>query len=286
MKKIEKAALFMQENRELFQCPICKDTFDQLEGNSLSCLNGHLFDISKKGTLYFLLKGTKNEYDKEMLSSRFNIATAGLFHPLLDELYKCIIEKEDGHTLDVGCGEGSQLDYLTTLGLKGQKIGFDISKDAIQLAANHFSTAFWCVADLAQSPFASQQYDTILNIFSPSNYKEFDRLLKKGGQVIKVVPEKDYLIELRKLFYRDQAEKQTYSNEVVIEKFKEHFPSMEMKRINYSFELTQSLFEDLMKMTPLSWGASPSSKEYALAHPLQSVTIDVCVLVGQKLADV
>ncbi|EDP67830.1 ribosomal RNA large subunit methyltransferase A, putative [Carnobacterium sp. AT7] len=282
MKKIEKAALFMQENRELFQCPICKDTFDQLEGNSLSCLNGHLFDISKKGTLYFLLKGTKNEYDKEMLSSRFNIATAGLFHPLLDELYKCIIEKEDGHTLDVGCGEGSQLDYLTTLGLKGQKIGFDISKDAIQLAANHFSTAFWCVADLAQSPFASQQYDTILNIFSPSNYKEFDRLLKKGGQVIKVVPEKDYLIELRKLFYRDQAEKQTYSNEVVIEKFKEHFPSMEMKRVNYSFELTQSLFEDLMKMTPLSWGASPSSKEYALAHPLQSVTIDVCVLVGQK----
>lgn len=282
MKKIEKAALFMQENRELFQCPICKDTFDQLEGNSLSCLNGHLFDISKKGTLYFLLKGTKNEYDKEMLSSRFNIATAGLFHPLLDELYKCIIEKEDGHTLDVGCGEGSQLDYLTTLGLKGQKIGFDISKDAIQLAANHFSTAFWCVADLAQSPFASQQYDTILNIFSPSNYKEFDRLLKKGGQVIKVVPEKDYLIELRKLFYRDQAEKQTYSNEVVIEKFKEHFPSMEMKRINYSFELTQSLFEDLMKMTPLSWGASPASKEYALTHPLKRVTIDVCVLIGQK----
>lgn len=166
--------------------------------------------------------------------------------------------------------------------MKGQKIGFDISKDAIQLAANHFSTAFWCVADLAQSPFASQQYDTILNIFSPSNYKEFDRLLKKGGQVIKVVPEKDYLIELRKLFYRDQAEKQTYSNEVVIEKFKEHFPSMEMKRVNYSFELTQSLFEDLMKMTPLSWGASPASKEYALAHPLQSVTIDVCVLVGQK----
>ena len=282
MKKIEAAALFMKENSELFQCPVCEAVFSKTDGNSLSCVNGHLFDISKKGTLYFLLKGTKNEYDKEMLSSRFNIATAGLFHPLLDDLYPSIAEKENGHTLDVGCGEGSQLDYLTTLGLKGQKIGFDISKDEIQLAANHFSTAFWCVADLAQSPFASQQYDTILNIFSPSNYKEFDRLLKKGGQVIKVVPEKDYLIEFRKLFYRDQAEKQTYSNEVVIEKFKEHFPSMEMKRVNYSFELTQSLFEDLMKMTPLSWGASPASKEYALAHPLQSVTIDVCVLIGQK----
>ncbi|WP_035052514.1 methyltransferase domain-containing protein [Carnobacterium pleistocenium] len=282
MRKIEKAALFLKENRELFQCPICKEVFDQIEGNSLSCTNGHLFDISKKGTLYFLLKGTKNEYDKEMLSSRFNIATAGLFHPLLDELYKSIAKKENGHTLDVGCGEGSQLDYLTTLGLNGQKIGFDISKDAIQLAATHFSNAFWCVADLAQSPFASEQYDTILNIFSPSNYKEFDRLLKKGGQVIKVVPEKDYLIELRKLFYRDQEEKQTYSNEVVITKFKEHFPTLEIKRVKYSFELTPTLFEDLMKMTPLSWGASSASKEYALTHPLQEITIDVCVLIGQK----
>lgn len=282
MRKIEKAALFLKENRELFQCPICKETFDQIEGNSLSCTNRHLFDISKKGTLYFLLKGTKNEYDKEMLSSRFNIATAGLFHPLLDELYKSIAKKENGHTLDVGCGEGSQLDYLTTLGLNGQKIGFDISKDAIQLAATHFSNAFWCVADLAQSPFASEQYDTILNIFSPSNYKEFDRLLKKGGQVIKVVPEKDYLIELRKLFYRDQEEKQTYSNEVVITKFKEHFPTLEIKRVKYSFELTPTLFEDLMKMTPLSWGASSASKEYALTHPLEEITIDVCVLIGQK----
>ena len=282
MKKIAKAALFVQENSELFQCPICKDAFDQIEGNSLSCKNGHLFDISKKGTLYFLLKGTKNEYDKEMLSSRFNIATAGLFHPLLDELYKSIAKKEDGHTLDVGCGEGSQLDYLASLGLSGQKIGFDISKDAIQLAATHFSNAFWCVADLAQSPFASQQYDTILNIFSPSNYKEFDRLLKKGGQVIKVVPEKDYLIELRQLFYRDQEDKQTYSNEVVIAKFKEHFPTLEIKHVKYSFELTPALFEDLMKMTPLSWGASPESKEYALTHPLNKVTIDVCVLIGQK----
>lgn len=282
MKKIAKAALFVQENKELFQCPICKGGFDQFEGNSLSCTNGHLFDISKKGTLYFLLKGTKNEYNKEMLSSRFKIATAGLFHPLLDELYKNIAKKENGHTLDVGCGEGSQLDYLTSLGLKGQKIGFDISKDAIQLAATHFSNAFWCVADLAQSPFASQQYDTILNIFSPSNYKEFNRLLKKGGQVIKVVPEKDYLIELRQLFYRDQEDKQTYSNEAVIAKFKEHFPTLEIKQVKYSFELTPTLFEDLMKMTPLSWGASPESKEYALTHPLKKVTIDVCVLIGQK----
>ena len=90
------------------------------------------------------------------------------------------------------------------------------------------------------------------------------------------------MIELRQLLYRDQEEKQTYSNEVVIAKFKEHFPLMEIKTIKYSFDLTPSLFADLMKMTPLSWGASSGAKEYAMDHPLKKITIDVCVLIGQK----
>ena len=69
---------------------------------------------------------------------------------------------------------------FTKSGVSGTKIGFDISKDAIQLAASHyFDDAFWCVADLAHSPFAGEQFDAILNILSPSHYEEFGRLLKK-----------------------------------------------------------------------------------------------------------
>ena len=59
MKKIEKAAGFMKEHSELFQCPICKDSFDQVDGNSLSCINGHLFDISKKRDPLFFIKRNK-----------------------------------------------------------------------------------------------------------------------------------------------------------------------------------------------------------------------------------
>lgn len=280
MKKIDSAVQFLTEQMDLFQCPVCRQAFQQVENKSLRCESGHLFDLSKKGTLYFLLKGSKNEYDKEMLTARFQIAQAGLFNPLLDSVYQHIQNKETGHLLDVGCGEGSQLDYLTELGLKGQRIGFDISKDAIQLAASHFTSVFWCVADLAQSPFATNQYDTILNIFSPSNYQEFERLLKPGGQVIKVVPEKDYLMELRALFYHDQKERQDYSNELVIKKFKEHFSSIATQRVRYQFPLGDEAFKDLMKMTPLSWGASETAKQYALEHPLTSVTVDVCLLIG------
>lgn len=282
MKKIESANEFFKKNMNLFECPVCHCEFRKIEKNSLQCTNDHSFDLSKKGTIYFLLKGSKNEYNREMLEARYNIAQAGLFNPLLEAVYSHIEHKTGGSLLDVGCGEGSQLDYLTQLGLSGNNIGFDISKDAIQLAAGNFTSAFFCVADLAQSPFATRKYDTILNIFSPSNYEEFERLLKKDGLIIKVVPENDYLIELRKLFYHDQKEKQTYSNQLVIEKFKEHFLEIETRRISYSFSLTKENFLDLMMMTPLSWGASEEAKQYATDHPLAKITVDVRLLIGKN----
>lgn len=282
VKKIELANQFLENNMSLFKCPVCESKFNKIENHSLQCEQNHSFDLSKKGSLYFLLKGSKNEYDREMLVARYAIAQVGLFNPLLEAIYSHIEYKKDGSLLDVGCGEGSQLDYLTQLGLTGNNIGFDISKDAIQLAAGNFTSAFFCIADLAQSPFATNEYDTLLNIFSPSNYEEFERLLKKDGLIIKVVPEKDYLIELRKLFYHDQKEKQSYSNQLVIDKFKDHFLEIETKRIRYSFSLSKQNFLDLMKMTPLSWGASAEAKEYALNHPLSEITIDVCLLIGKK----
>lgn len=279
LKKIEKAKLFLQENLELFQCPICKEPFQTVEGNSLVCMEGHNFNLSKKGTVHFLTKGVSNEYNTEMLSSRFRIAQAGLFHDMLDEIMVHIEEKE-GVTIDIGSGEGSQLDYLFSLGLRGKQIGFDISKDAIALAGSHFTESFWCVADLADSPFASRQYDTLLNIFSPSNYLEFKRMLKPKGKLLKIVPDKDYLMELRNVLYRDREEKQSYSNELVVAKFQEHFPDSQTYEIRYTFPLTLENYQDLVEMTPLSWGASENAKEYALAHPLKEITIHVCLLVG------
>lgn len=281
MKKIERAKLFLQEHMDLFQCPICKDSFYKIEGNSLECGQGHSLNISKKGTVHFLTKTMSNDYTADMLSPRYRIAQAGLFNEMLEVIYSHI-DAASGTTIDVGSGEGSQLNYLSQLGLKGEQIGFDISKDAISLAASHFENAFWCVADLAQSPFASEQYDTLLNIFSPSNYKEFHRMLKPNGKCLKIVPEKDYLIELRSLLYRDREDKQSYSNDKVVAKFKEHFEDTQTDTIKYTFPLTLENYHDLIEMTPLSWGASQESIDYARSHPLKEITIHVRLLVGKK----
>ncbi|WP_377570392.1 hypothetical protein [Paenibacillus farraposensis] len=49
--------------------------------------------------------------------------------------------------------------------------------------------SLWYVADLAHCPFASQQFDGILKILSPSNYAEFTRVLTEEGCILKVIPE-------------------------------------------------------------------------------------------------
>ena len=283
MKKIESSKHFLLEHLDLFQCPVCGEKFQEVKGNSIVCIQNHQFDLSKKGTLHLLSKGGQNEYDREMLSSRKSLAESGFFQPLLDEVFQYIDYPKTAVVLDVGCGEGSHLHYLTAKGLTGLKIGFDISKDAIQLATAHFyEDAFWCVADLAHSPFAAEKFDVILNIFSPSHYQEFERLLKKEGKIIKVVPDADYLIELREKVYEFDESKQEYENENVVNLFKEHYSDCVHKHVKYTVELTEETAKWLVEMTPLTWGASKEAMEKIAKHPLKSVTVAVSILIGTK----
>lgn len=278
MKKIEKSSLFLKEHLSLFQCPICQNPFTKVGQQQLICSHQHSFNLSKKGTVHFLMKPPHNEYDTEMLQSRRKIAQDQLWHPLLKAVLDNISNKE-GTLLDVGCGEGSHLHHLFKMGLRGTQIGFDISKDAIQLAAAEYTEAFWCVADLAHSPFAAQKYDTILNILSPSNYMEFDRLMKEGGQLIKAVPGEQYLKEIREL--SDQQTK-PYSNEDVVNKFYEHFPDGERINVQYEHELDKELIPDLLEMTPLGWRLDKEVKQKAINQPFTKITVDMVLLVGTK----
>ena len=68
------------------------------------------------------------------------------------------------------------------------------------------------MADLTNLPFANEGLDTILNIFSPSHYQEFRRVLKADGTVIKIIPEENYK-GITSGFYPNDEKKQSYSNQ-------------------------------------------------------------------------
>lgn len=278
LKKIDSARNYLEKHYKQFRCPTCHKEF-VLNGYSLICEENHQFDLSKKGTIYFLSHSIKTEYNKKMLLHRGKMIQSGMYKPLLDKIIESM--NLTGNTLDVGCGEGSFLSELTRLGLAGGKTGFDISKDGIYLASSQPIDAFWCVADLTNLPFNDHSMDTILNIFSPSHYQEFQRVLKQDGTVIKVIPEEGYLKELRAAFYPDDREKQSYSNEKVLAKFSKEMSIVSDERVTYKFEIPKINQLDLLEMSPLEWGVSETVKQKLQKAPLREITIDVRMLKGK-----
>ncbi|MTD41595.1 methyltransferase domain-containing protein [Erwinia sp. CPCC 100877] len=278
LKKIDTAQQFLQNHPDLFRCPVCKSAC-RIEQYSLICSQNHQFDLSKKGTVYFLTHSIQTEYNKKMLEHRGKMIQSGMYQPLLEKLTTWL--DLTGQTLDVGCGEGSFLKELTSLGLTGSKIGFDISKEGIYLASSQPLEAFWCVADLTNLPFADHSMDTILNIFSPSHYQEFQRVLKGTGTVIKVVPEAGYLKELRAAFYPEDETKQLYSNKKVVAKFAEEMDCIANERVTFTFAVPEENRLDLLEMSPLEWGVSDNVKKSVQANPLSEITIDVRMLKGK-----
>ncbi|WKB36597.1 rRNA (guanine-N1)-methyltransferase [Terrilactibacillus sp. S3-3] len=184
-------------------------------------------------------------------------------------------------------------------------VGIDISKEGIAAAAREYPNHIWCAADIANAPFFSRQFDYILNILSPANSREFYRLLRDDGMIIKVIPESRYLMELRAVFYKE-TNRQVYSNkEVKKTRFSEHFDLIDSERLCYRFPLkwggltemkqpaskwgdfqlngatphqkgvtSRSFIEPLIQMTPLSWGAAKDKVEKAHEMNLNDITID------------
>ncbi|MGX7204304.1 methyltransferase domain-containing protein [Enterococcus pingfangensis] len=273
LKKIERSALFLAEQHELFCCPKCRHEMIQQE-KSLICVNGHRFDLSKKGTLYFLDHQIKTDYDNQMFAPRGRMIRSGMYQPVIEKIAQLI---QTGNLLDVGCGEGSFVQQITQLKKNPVTIGFDIAKEGIYLASNQPTEAFWCVADLTNLPFTDQSFDTILNIFSPSQYREFKRVLKPDGCVIKVVPQTGYLQELRAVYHPDGK---AYSNEAVIQRFAAEMQIDQRERVTYEFEIPAENRLDLLEMSPLEWQVPAEIKANLAQDPLRKITIDVEILKG------
>jgi 23S rRNA (guanine745-N1)-methyltransferase len=265
----------IQQHIEIFACPICKTQMVISEDGKMSCEANHTFDVAKQGSIYLLSRPMNSMYSKELFESRHAIINAGIY----DEMQQMIVDEIKASTpilLDTGCGEGSHLHRICQKLNGAMGIGVDISKEGISAAAKFYSEELWCVGDLANSPYNEASFDVILNILSPANYEEFKRLLKPGGQVIKIVPQENYLKELRVQAFADSA-KESYTNQQTVERFKESFTTTEVKRITYTVPLEQNLVSKLLEMTPMGWHIE--NKE---SIQLKEITIDLDILIGME----
>jgi 23S rRNA (guanine745-N1)-methyltransferase len=289
VKKKDRIKALLRENQRLFKCPVCSQPMAVNNFYSMKCSNSHSFDLSKKGYINLLTSAYEPVYSKDLFEARHKVCEAGFYDPLIEELSKMIGEYRGAHNnkkvsvLDAGCGEGSHLQKIS-LKLKEDSnhnfIGIDISKDSINIAANNNSDIIWCVADLARLPFNNASFDVILNILSPANYTEFERVLRDKGTIIKVVPGLHYLKELRGTIFKDKGTAD-YSNEKVISYFANKLEVVYSKIIKYKFTMNEKLFVSLVKMTPLTWNVSEERLEDLLKKDISSITIDLRVIAGK-----
>lgn len=283
-KKMNSIARFKHYDT-LLSCPICHTAMSITD--SAICEQGHNFDFSKQGYLNLLVQNNATHYDKELFESRRELITeSAFFTPLLERLTTIINTYHQTKPLtlvDGGCGEGSHVAYLKeTLGDKlAIAFGTDIAKEGILSAAKHYPTVSWLVADLANMPFASQTIDIILNILSPANYKEFDRMLTQEGCVIKIVPQSNYLKELRHYFFADTT-KADYSNDDTVALFEGQFPDFTRETINYTTQLNAQQLSHLLHMTPLTWNLEEDLIQQFITKSDGIITADFEILIGKK----
>lgn len=276
----------LTENIRLFHCPICASYIHLKDGSQLVCEQNHSFDLSKQGYVNLAPQAHMTKYNRSLFEARKTIMTSGFFQPVLDYLTVLIDEHikpiQAPKMIDAGSGEGSHLAYLIAkLETEVAGVGIDLAKEGVLAAAKDYPGNSWIVADLANCPFQDESFDVLLNILSPANYKEFTRVLKVDGLFIKIVPENDYLKQLRAIFYEDK-EREKEGNPV--ESVAAHFKDVQMERITYDFPLDPVLLESLIHMTPLTWGARAEKIEHALTAEIPFVTVDFTVIIGRSIA--
>jgi len=282
-KKMMNAQIF-EKNEHLFRCPVCSNRMELVDYSRLVCTENHSFDLSKQGYVNLAPQAHATKYDKSLFAARKEVIDGGFFNPVLDYVTNLVSsqlgDQQQSAIMDAGCGEGSHLNkILSQLTENVTGVGIDLAKEGIVAAAKEHPGAIWSVADLANCPFQDEQFDVILNILSPANFSEFTRLLKPGGLFVKVVPKSNYLKELREIFY-DEPERDKETNPV--ERVADHFEAVTTERITYEFSLENGLLAPLIRMTPLTWGASEEKIAEAHQRNMSSITIDFNVIMGRK----
>ena len=265
-----------------FACPVCQENLTLLE-SSLKCNNRHSFDLAKFGYVNLApqIKQSAN-YDKENFQNRQEILESGFYQAILEVVSDLLSNSKNAKTiLDIGCGEGFYSRKLQESHLDKTFYAFDISKDSVQIAAKSEPNwaVNWFVGDLARLPIKDASMDILLDIFSPANYGEFRRVLSKDGILIKVIPTKNHLKEIRQKV-QDQLTNKDYSNQDIKNHFQNNFTILSSKTTSLTKPITAEQLQALLSMTPLLFHIDQSKIDWS---QLTEITIEAEILVGKAL---
>ncbi len=286
--------MFKQETameKEAFslQCPVCHTAL-QKETARYICGNRHSFDRARSGYVNLLLRQRHRLRgdDADMVRARRAFLEQGWYVPLLDAIEKAMLgycTASDPVILDIGCGEGWYSCHLAYVfaqqGRQPVLAGFDISTNALAYAARRAGAEqnfenHWAVASINHLPAADQSADCLLNLFAPCEPKEFARVLRKDGILLRAIPLERHLWELKAAVYD-----RPYENRPVWET-PEGFVSLAREQIETKITVSGESLRNLFDMTPYARKTSPEDRAKLLAIPSLSVQLAFGLQVFRK----
>lgn len=236
----------------LLRCPVCAGALTR-EDTAWRCPAGHSFDIARQGYVNLLPSGQKhsrNPGDSRMaVQARRSFLDGGWYAPLARRVAELAAAERPSVVLDAGCGEGYYLGAVGRACPQAQRVGVDISKDAVRYAAGRDKAALWLTASAAALPLADQSCQVLLCLFAYAFPAEFARVTAPGGLYVQVLAGERHLEALREVIYptvfgRDKARPETPAG----------FAPAGHERLDIPFVLEDpAQIAALLAMTPHYW---------------------------------
>jgi 23S rRNA (guanine745-N1)-methyltransferase len=251
----------------LLRCPICGKEPAREDG-SLRCPSRHTFDIARQG--YVSLLGgepARSGDDAPMVEARRRFLATGSYDPIreaivalatadpppvtaLDAARSGAAGSSPPVVLDVGCGTGDYLAAVLDAQPEAIGLGLDSSARALRVAARAHPRAAAATWDVFRPfPLAPASVDLVLDVFSPRNPEEFQRVLRPSGRLIVARPTADHLAQLRD-HVEGMVDVDPAKEERLHRALDPGFEPLETVRVEYAMRLGPGEIADLVGMTP------------------------------------
>lgn len=262
-------------------CPLCRAALVAAE-KSYRCARGHAFDMAKEGYLSLLhgrQKGEGRGDSKAMILARDRVHRAGVFDPLVSALADLPFATPPKSVLELGCGEGFFLGHMIRCHGITTSYGFDLSVDAVKLAAKTLKQSLVLRGDLLNPlPFADGSLDLIQSIFAPRPLFEIKRVLRPGGHALFVHPQSDHWQELRAFLPLASIGEEKLPAEP------EGLAAAASLHVRIKHELTHAVLVDLVEMSPSIHRLTRENIPWQSLLPARlAATLSVCVVLFRKL---
>ncbi len=261
-----------------FLCSVCGEKLTELEKGAV-CPKGHSFDKAKSGYINLLPnnlpKGNHGD-NKLMVKARHDFLEKGYYTPLRNELCR-VIKKyapENAVILDAGCGEGFYTKGVADFLPDCRILALDISKDAMKITAKRDKKIKSATASVFHLPVETKSVDICYSVFSPLCESEFERVIKKSGYFIYVIPAENHLWSLKKAVYDEP-----YKNSVKPYEM-ENFEFVE--KVNVDGVMKMENNDDVLNlfmMTPYYYKTSEEDTKKLLSSPPKEIEYSFEILV-------